>query len=73
MDGKTFIYTAPDGGTADSLTVTVVGTNDLTAEAGFAAEALVVVDTADGVTAYESADASAPACFARLRISKSWK
>lgn len=73
VDGKTFIYTAPDGGTADSLTVTVVGTNDLTAETGFAAEALVVVDTADGVTAYESADASAPACFARLRISKSWK
>ena len=44
-------------------------------EYAFAADAATAETTLtfDGVTAYESVDASAPACFARLRISKSWK
>lgn len=73
VDGRSFLYTAPDGAAADSLKVTVVGTNDLAGEAGFTADALKVVGTTDGVTTYVSSNTSASACFARLRISKNWK
>ena len=70
--GTSFLYTAPDSGTTDSLTVRVIGTNDLTDETGFTADALKEDGTADGVTTYVSSDTTATACFARLLFSKGW-
>lgn len=72
VDGASFLFTAPDGSTTDALTVTVVGTNDLTDEVGFTAEALEEAGTTDDVTTYVSSNTSAASCFARLLIEKSW-
>ena len=72
VDGTAFLYTAPAADTTDALKVTVVGTNDLTDEAGFRADALEEAGTTDGVTTYVSSDASATSCFARLLFSKGW-
>ena len=71
VSGTSFLFTAPDVGTTDSLAVTVVGTTDLTDTAGFTADALAEAGTADGVTTYVSSDAAA-SCFARLRFAKGW-
>lgn len=73
VNGTSFLFTAPDAGTTDSLAVTVIGANDLTDTSGFTADALEEAGTVDGVTTYVSSDASAASCFARLRISKGWK
>ncbi|MBQ6340903.1 MAG: leucine-rich repeat domain-containing protein [Kiritimatiellae bacterium] len=72
VSGTSFLYTAPDGGTTDSVSVSVVGTNGLADEAGFTADALTEAGTTDGVTTYVSSDASATSCFARLRFAKGW-
>jgi hypothetical protein len=72
VSGRSFLFTEPDVGTTDSLAVTVVGANDLTDAAGFTADALEEVGTADGVTTYVSSDTAAASCFARLRIEKGW-
>ena len=72
VNGTSFLFTAPDAGTTDSLAVTVVGANDLTDTSGFTADALEEAGTVDGVTTYVSSDATAASCFARLRFAKGW-
>ena len=72
VEGTSFLLTAPDGGTTDSVSVSVVGTNDLADEAGFTADELAEAGTTGGVTTYVSSDATATSCFARLRFAKGW-
>ncbi|MBQ6010429.1 MAG: leucine-rich repeat domain-containing protein [Kiritimatiellae bacterium] len=72
VEGTSFLLTAPDSGTTDSVSVSVVGTNDMADEVGFTADALAEAGTTDGVTTYVSSDATATSCFARLRFAKGW-
>ncbi len=72
IEGSTFYFRSQDSDTASSVTVTVIGSNDLTTS--FTADALTETTCTDDTytNAYVSADETATTCFARLLFAKGW-
>ena len=74
IDGTTFLWAAPDAGTEESVTITLVGATALDGE--WSEDLLVADATADTEThaAYVAVEdgAEPDAAFARLRMEKGW-